>query len=299
MKKAFFWSAITGAVVAIFFFMKAVFSGTLILNPYVVHIGPLGIKWYGVIIGSSVLVAYLLARHQLLKEGVNEDEFLMAMVFVIPFAVVGGRLYYVAFTWDYFSKHLNLILDTRTGGMAIHGALFATFFAAWLFIKLRKKIKGSCSFGYLQAMDAFAMVVPFAQAMGRWGNFFNYEAYGAPTNLPWKMFVPMQYRMPQYVTYKFFTPTFLYETIADLLVFYIVYTYTQKRRRKYGQTFALYLILYSVFRFFNESFRLDSLWFYNLRIAQVVSVVLIVIGCILFAHVSKKGVDVREEVESA
>ncbi len=294
MKKILFWSVLTAVVVAMYFFMKDVFNGSIILNPYLLTLGPLKIKWYGAIIGSSVIVAYLLARHQLLKEGVKEDEFLMAMVFVIPFAVLGGRLYYVAFTWSYFSKHLNLILDTRTGGMAIHGALFATFLMAEVFILLRKKIKGSCSFTYLQAMDAFAMVAPFAQAMGRWGNFFNYEAYGAPTDLPWKMFVPLQYRMPQYANYKFFTPTFLYETIADLFVFYVVYTYTQKRRTRFGQTFALYLILYSVFRFFNESFRLDSLWFYNLRIAQVVSIVLIIIGSVLFAYTSKKGKKVEE-----
>ncbi|WP_051962876.1 prolipoprotein diacylglyceryl transferase [Mesoaciditoga lauensis] len=294
MKKILFWSMLTAGVIAIFFFMKAVFNGSLILNPYLLSVGAIKIKWYGAIIGSSVIVAYLLARHQLLKEGVKEDEFLLGMVFVIPFAVLGGRLYYVAFTWSYFSKHLNLVLDTRTGGMAIHGALFATFLMTEVFILLRRKIKGSCSFSYLQAMDAFAMVVPFAQAMGRWGNFFNYEAYGAPTNLPWKMFVPPQYRMPQYMSYKFFTPTFLYETIADLIVFYIVYTYTQKKRTRFGQTFALYLILYSVFRFFNESFRLDSLWFYNLRIAQVVSVVLIIIGAVLFAYVSKNGKRVEE-----
>jgi phosphatidylglycerol:prolipoprotein diacylglycerol transferase len=297
MKKILFWSILTAGIVGIFFFMKAVFNGSLILNPYLISLGALKIKWYGAIIGSSVIVAYLLARHQLLKEGVKEEEFLLGMVFVIPFAVLGGRLYYVAFTWDYFSNHLNLILNTRTGGMAIHGALFATFLMTEVFILLRRKIKGNCSFTYLQAMDAFAMVAPFAQAMGRWGNFFNYEAYGAPTNLPWKMFVPIQYRIPQYIHYKFFTPTFLYETIADLLVFYIVYTYTQKKRTKFGQTFALYLILYSVFRFFNESFRLDSLWFYNLRIAQVVSVVLIIIGAILFAYTNKNGKRV-EEVKS-
>ena len=299
MKKIVFWSIVAAAVIAIYFFLRAVFSGSLILDPYIVSVGFLRIKWYGVIIGSSVIVAYLLARHQLLTEGVKEDEFLLAMVFVIPFAVLGGRLYYVAFTWNtFFSKHLNLIFDTRTGGMAIHGALFAIFLAAWLFIIMVRRIKGRCSFGYLQAMDAFTMVAPFAQAMGRWGNFFNYEAHGGPTTLPWKMYVPPQYRMPQYANFKYFYPTFLFESIADLFVFYILYTYTKKRRMKYGQTFSLYLILYSVFRFFNEAFRTDSLWFYNLRIAQVVSVILIVIGAVLFAYVSKKGknVETKEEV---
>ncbi len=294
-KKILFWSVLTAVVVVLYFFTKEVFSGNIILDPYALNISFLHIKWYGIIIGSSVIVAYLLARHQLLKEGVDEDEFLLAMVFVIPIAVLGGRLYYVAFTWDYFSKHLNQILTPWTGGMAIHGVLLGVFFGAWLFIRLKKH----CSFTYLQGMDAFAMVAPFAQAMGRWGNFFNYEAYGAPTNLPWKMYVPPQYRMPQYVNYKFFTPTFLYETIADLLVFYVVYTYTKKKRKKFGQTFALYLILYSVFRFFNESFRLDSLWFFNLRIAQVVSVILIVVGAWLFAYSTKRGRDVsfnKEEV---
>ncbi len=296
MKKGIFWTAVAAVSVALFFFLRAVFSGHIILNPYAVNISFLHIKWYGVIIGSSVIVAYLIARNQLLKEGVNEDEFLMAMVVAIVFAVVGGRLYYVAFTWnEYFSKHLWQILQPWTGGMAIHGALFGIFLAGWLFVKLKK----NCSFTYLQAMDAFTMVAPFAQAMGRWGNFFNYEAYGAPTSLPWKMFVPPQYRMPQYASYSYFYPTFLFESIADLFVFYILYTYTKKRRKKFGQTFSLYLILYSIFRFFNEAFRTDSLWFYNLRIAQVVSVILIVIGVVTFAYVSKNGKNVQTEVEKS
>ncbi len=293
MKKIVFWSIVAAVSVALFFFLREVFAGNIILDPYAVNLPFLHIKWYGVIIGSSVVVAYLIARNQLLKEGVKEDEFLMAMVVAIFFAVVGGRLYYVAFTWnEYFSKHLWQIPQPWTGGMAIHGVLFGTFFAGWLFVKLKK----NCSFTYLQSMDAFTMVAPFAQAMGRWGNFFNYEAYGAPTNLPWKMFVPLQYRMPQYANYSYFYPTFLFESIANLFVFYILYTYTKKRRKKYGQTFSLYLILYSTFRFFNEAFRTDSLWFYNLRIAQVVSVILIIIGAITFAYVSKKGKEVQTEV---
>ncbi len=295
MKKIIFWSIIAAVVAGLYFFLKAVFSGQLILDPYLIDTSFLHVKWYGVLIGSSVVIAYLLARSQLLKEGVKEDEFIIAMVVTIPFAVIGGRLFYVAFTWnEYFKYHLNQVFEPWTGGMAIFGALIGVFFGGWLYTLINKR----ASFTYLQAMDAFAMVVPFSQAMGRWGNFFNYEAYGVPTDLPWKMFIPIQYRMPGYGAYSFFTPTFLYESIGDLIIFYILYTFTKKYRTKYGQSFALYLLLYPALRIFVESLRLDSLWFYSLRIDQVTPVFLIIIGGLIFAWTKRKGKQVGLEVKS-
>ncbi len=285
MKKVLFWSILIAVIVALYFFLKDTFSGHLILDPYLINTSFLHVKWYGVIIGSSVIVAYLIARSQLLHEGVKEDEFIIAMVITIPFAVIGGRLFYVAFTWnEYFKYHVNQILEPWTGGMAIFGALIGMFFGGWLYLRLNRR----ASFKYLQAMDAVAMVLPFAQAMGRWGNFFNHEAYGVPTNLPWKMYVPPDYRMPGYGQYAFFTPTFLYEAIGDFLIFYILYKFTKKYRTKYGQTFALYLILYPTLRIFVESLRLDSLWFYSLRIDQVVPVIFIISGGLLFGWLKRK-----------
>ncbi|BBJ28922.1 prolipoprotein diacylglyceryl transferase [Athalassotoga saccharophila] len=285
MKKVLFWSILIAVIVALYFFLRDTFSGHLILDPYLINTSFLHVKWYGVIIGSSVIVAYLIARSQLLHEGVKEDEFIIAMVVTIPFAVIGGRLFYVAFTWnEYFKYHVNQILEPWTGGMAIFGALIGMFFGGWLYLRLNRK----ASFTYLQAMDAVAMVLPFAQGMGRWGNFFNHEAYGVPTNLPWKMYVPPDYRMPGYGQYAFFTPTFLYEAIGDFLIFYILYKFTKKYRTKYGQTFALYLILYPTLRIFVESLRLDSLWFYSLRIDQVVPVIFIISGGLIFGYLKRK-----------
>ncbi len=286
LKKVIFWSIVAGVAIVLFFFLRDVFSGHLILDPYAIDTSFLHVKWYGIIIGSSVIVSYLIARHQLLSEGVKEDDFIMVMVVAIFFAVLGGRLFYVSFTWnEYFKYHVSQILEPWTGGMAIFGALMGIFFAGWLYTRLKK----NCSFTYLEALDAFAMVAPFAQAMGRWGNFFNYEAYGGPTDLPWKMFVPLQYRMPQFVSDKFFTPTFLYESIVDLFVFYLIYTFTKNKRTTYGQTFALYLILYSSGRFFNEAMRLDSLWFYSIRVDQVMPVIFIVTGSLIFAYIKRHG----------
>jgi phosphatidylglycerol:prolipoprotein diacylglycerol transferase len=291
LKKILFWSIVTAVIVAIYFFLKVTFSGSLVLDPYLINNSFLHVKWYGVIIGSSVVVAYLLVRNQLLREGVKEDEFIIAMVVAIPFAVIGGRLFYVAFTWnEYFKYHINQILEPWTGGMAIFGALIGMFFGGWLYLRLNK----NASFKYLQAMDALGMVLPFAQGMGRWGNFFNHEAYGVPTNLPWKMFVPPLYRMPGYENFAFFTPTFIYEGIGDFLIFYILYEFTKKYRMKYGQTFALYLLLYPTLRIFVESLRLDSLWLYSLRIDQVVPVIFIISGGLLFAWIKRNGLMIKE-----
>ncbi|MFN3692287.1 MAG: prolipoprotein diacylglyceryl transferase, partial [Fervidobacterium sp.] len=143
-------------------------------------------------------------------------------------------------------------------------------------------------FSFVHATDLFTSVLPIGQAIGRWGNFFNYEAYGRPTNLPWKMFVPPEKRMPGFDTYEFFHPTFLYESLWNIIVFIFLYFVIEKRKQNFGETTALYLILYSVGRFMIESLRLDSLMVSNFRTAQVVSVLLIITGAVWYAFLLGK-----------
>ncbi len=292
MKKKIVISSILIAVaVVMFFFLKAVFRGDLILNPIIVeNLGPFTIRWYGVLIAAAIITAYLLARRKAFKEGIKEEHIIEGIFLGIIFGVMGARLYYVAFNFEFYRGDFWSIFRTWDGGLAIHGAFFAALLVAFLYVKLRKKAQ----LNFFQVTDLFTAVLPLAQAIGRWGNFMNYEAYGSPTDLPWKMFVPEQYRMPGYSKFEYFHPTFLYESLANIAIFAFLYWYLEKRRN-YGEVTALYMILYSTIRFFVEGLRLDSLYIgqTELRTAKVVSVVLFVAGVVLFILARYKGKPVK------
>ena len=290
-KKIVISSVLIAVAVAMFFFLRAVFSGELILNPIIVeNLGPFTIRWYGVLIAAAIITAYLLARSKAFKEGIKEEHIIEGIFLGIIFGVIGARLYYVAFNFEYYRGDFWSIFRTWDGGLAIHGAFFAALLVAFLYVKLRKKAQ----LNFFQVTDLFTAVLPLAQAIGRWGNFMNYEAYGSPTDLPWKMFVPEQYRMPGYSKFEYFHPTFLYESLANIAIFAFLYWYLEKRRN-YGEVTALYMILYSTIRFFVEGLRLDSLYIgqTELRTAKVVSVVLFVAGIVLFILARYKGKPVK------
>jgi len=285
LKKILWASVIAITILLIFFFLKPVFSGNIILNSVIFRLGKLQVRWYGVLIASGIIIAYVVARVRIKAENINEDQVIEGLFYGVIAGVIGARIYYVIFNWDYFSKNPSDIFKTWNGGLAIHGAIIAAIIVAFLYTRLKKNV----TFGFLQILDIALMVFPLAQAIGRWGNFFNYEAFGKPTDLPWKMFVPVQNRPFAYRKFEYFHPTFLYESIWDLIVFSILFTYTKKYRRNFGETAALYMIFYSIGRFFIERLRLDSLYMGSLRTAQVISVVLIILGVLLFAYLRRKG----------
>jgi len=286
-KRVVLISVAAASVVALFFFLRAVFSGELILNPIIVEgLGPFSIRWYGVMIATAIIVAYVLGRHQGLKEGIKEDYMIEAVFIGIIFGVLGARIYYVAFNYEMYRGDFWSIFRTWDGGLAIHGAFFAALLVTFLYVTFRKK----ANLKFLQATDIFTAVLPLAQAIGRWGNFMNYEAYGSPTDLPWKMFVPLRYRMPGYSEFEYFHPTFLYESLANVAIFAVLYWYLGKRKN-YGEVTALYMVFYSIVRFFVEGLRLDSLYIgqTNIRTAKAVSVILLIAGIVLFIFSRYKG----------
>ena len=281
----------SASAVALFFFLRAVFSGELILNPVIVeNLGPFSVRWYGVMIATGIIAAYLLGRRQGLKEGIKEDYLIEGVFIGIVFGVLGARIYYVAFNYEIYRGDFWSIFRTWDGGLAIHGAFFAALLVTFLYVTFRKK----ADLKFLQVTDIFTAVLPLAQAIGRWGNFTNYEAYGSPTDLPWKMFVPLRYRMPGYSEFEYFHPTFLYESLANVVIFAVLYWYLGKRKN-YGEVTALYMVLYSIVRFFVEGLRLDSLYIgqSEVRTAQAVSVILLVVGIALFIFSRYKGKQVK------
>ena len=232
------------------------------------------IMWYGLLIGIGMVVAVVLSYRRAPKHGLNSERVLDVVLWSIPAGVIGARLYYVLFQWDYYKDHLKSILNIREGGLAIHGGiLVGVGLGAILLWKVWKE-------DVLAYVDLCIPTIALAQAIGRWGNYFNQEAYGRETTLPWAMMVDG----------KFVHPTFLYESIWCLLLgCFLIWLADSGRQRFKGQILCLYLMLYSVERFFVEGLRTDSLMIGPLRQAQVISLVLFAAGCVLWVILSKKN----------
>ena len=239
-------------------------------DPVAFSIFGLDIMWYGTLIGVGFMLAVAISYYRAPKYNIEPDFILTLTIWTIPAAIIGARLYYVIFSWDNYADNLSKILDIRSGGLAIHGGLILSFTVGYFLCKYYK-VK------FLDAADLIAPVIPLAQAIGRWGNFFNEEAHGGPTDLPWA----------QIIDGVGYHPTFLYESIWCLLLFIFLMYFSYHKKRFSGQIICLYGILYSLERFFVESLRTDSLMLGFLRQAQVISLV-IIIGCSILYFILKK-----------
>ena len=228
------------------------------------------IMWYGILMATGMILGVLLALKEAKRVGIDEDDVLNLALIAIPSGLLGARLYYVIFNWSYYSQNVSEILNFRGGGMAIHGALIGGILAGFIYTK----IKGIYFF---KMADAVMLGIPLAQAIGRWGNYINGEAHGGPTDLPWGIMVDgMKVH-----------PTFLYESIWDLGIFIFLWLF-RKNKKYEGQLAISYIILYSIGRFFIEGLRTDSLMIGPLRMAQVISLVAIIICLLLHKKLSKK-----------
>ena len=273
------------ALVLLFFFVKGVFDNSIQLNPVALKIGPFYIHWYGIVIAAGIIFCYIIGSRIGVKQGMSEEHMAEAIIVCIFFGIAGARLYYVFSQWDLYKNNLLEIFMTWHGGLAIYGGVLGALVGGALYTRFRK----NCSFTLFQGTDLAAALLPLGQAIGRWGNFFNYEAYGSPTDLPWKMFIPFSHRMPGYESFEYFHPTFLYESAWDILTFCILFFFYAKKRKNHGETTALYFVVYSLGRIFVEQLRLDSLYWGGWRAAQVTGVILVVIGVLLFTYFRKKG----------
>ncbi|MCR4441072.1 MAG: prolipoprotein diacylglyceryl transferase [Peptococcaceae bacterium] len=242
------------------------------INPVAFSLGPLTVRWYGILIASAVLLGTLLALREAERKKLNADHFLNVIIVTLPVAFIGARLYYVIFNWDYYSRYPGEIVAVWHGGLAIHGGLIAAFIAAYFVLK-------RYGISFWQAADISAPSIVLGQSIGRWGNFFNQEAYGYevdPDKIPWAMYIDGAYRHP----------TFLYESLWDLGIFLFLLWLRRRPKIKEGDVFLSYVLFYSLGRFFIEGLRTDSLMLASgLRAAQVVSALAAVVaGGLLFLH---------------
>lgn len=248
------------------FYLLPAFRGDIEVRPDI-YLGPLRIHLYGLTMALGILAGYLVVRKKLL----GADDLL---TWVVIFGLIGARAYFVIFSWEYFRENLIEIPQFWQGGLAIYGAVLGGFLGSYFYAK-RNKID------WLNLINLAVVGLPLGQTIGRFGNFFNQEAFGYPTDLPWKMYVSPASRPLEYLSAQYFHPAFLYEAVWDGLVFLILW------KKGGGRRVGLYLILYSLGRFFIESIRVDSFWIWGTRVDQITALVMITIGAALI-FLSKK-----------
>ena len=258
------------------------------------------IAYYGIIIGLGVIAGILLAAYLAKKSGINPDLIYDFALYEVVFSVIGARLYYVIFSWDLYKDNIWSVFNIREGGLAIYGAVIAAVLTAVVYTRVKK-------IAFWPLVDIGAPALILGQIMGRWGNFFNREAFGGYTDSLFAMQLPLDAvrvgditdemlankEVIDGIAYIQVHPTFLYESLWNLAVFGVL-LFFWKRKKFDGQIFLMYLFGYGVGRFLIEGLRTDSLMIPNtgLRVSQVLALVLVITSAILFfIKIKKKDVD--------
>jgi phosphatidylglycerol---prolipoprotein diacylglyceryl transferase len=238
------------------------------------QIGPLVIRWYGILMATAIVVALWMCHRQARREGLPADDIISVGQWAILAGLLGARMYEVIFNWDYYGQYPKKIFAVWEGGLAMHGGLIVgPLVGIWLAYLWGVPI--------LRGLDVTAPSFAIGQAIGRWGNFFNEEAFGRPTDLPWKLYISPPHRPPGYTHFDYFHPAFLYESLWDLAIFFVLVGWLRPRLREQpGALFFAYIGLYSIGRFAIEGLRLDSFWLGPFRVAQVASLLGVIIAIV-------------------
>ena len=267
-------------------------------------IGEMSIKWYGAIIAFGFLLAVLFGGRQAYKWKMSIDKMLDVLIYGTVGGILGARLYYVAFEWEYYSKHLNEVFQIWNGGLAIYGGIIGGILAAYITCKFNK-------LNFYNLLDLVGMSLLIGQGIGRWGNFMNQEAFGTNTDLPWGMrsAKTMDYILSNLDTFEekgivmdavgYVHPTFLYESLWCLLGFGILYLILRKFRKFSGQIFLCYGIWYGIGRTIFEGLRTDSLYIGNttIRVSQALSAAVVVIFTALLIVLLRKFIKNPQPIE--
>lgn len=260
------------------------------MNRVAFSIFGIDIMWYGILIASGMLLGILIAKYNSDKKKLNFDTMMDLILVALPSAIVGARLYYVVLEFNsYYKNHLGDIINIRQGGLAIHGGVIFALLAAFLLAR-KKKIS------FIKYADVAAPSIIIAQAIGRWGNFFNQEAHGGPVSYEFIKNFPSFIQKGMLIDGTYYHPTFLYESCWDIAVFIILMAIIHKTKKN-GVTLFSYIGLYSIGRFFIEGLRTDSLMLGPLRMAQVVSLCGVIAWLVFlyFTYVKKKTILPAEE----
>ncbi len=255
-------------------------------NPIAFNLFGFEIRWYGIITALSLIIGFVVAYFVAGYRKQRKEEILNFAPFAVIFSIIGARLLHVAVNWSYYAQHPLYIFALRRGGQAIQGAMLGGILTLIVFCRIRK-------LDFWLWADILAPGLILGQAIGRWGNFFNQEAFGRPTNLPWAIYIDPANRPYDYASYEYFHPTFLYESIANLLLFGILmlmHRYYRKRPGKlpYGLILAMYLGIYSIYRTFIEYYRIDSTYIGPVKVVYIINLITIIAAMFIANYVIRK-----------
>ncbi len=248
------------------------------MNPYAIQFHGINIKWYSIFILAGIMLAWIFVNNEARKFEIKKDFLLNLIFWAVVFGIIGARTYYVAFNWDYYSANINEIWQIWNGGLAIHGGLIAGALVVILYSR-KYKVSG------LRMLDIASPYILLAQAIGRWGNFMNSEAFGPVTTFEHLKSLKI---IPDFVIYGmhidgyYRTPTFYYESLWCLLGVIVILIIRKLKYTRVGQQIGVYLMWYSVGRFFIESLRTDSLMFGYFKVAQIMSIIMFIAGLVLY-----------------
>lgn len=251
-----------------------------------IDLGFVSIRFYSICILVGIVLAYFLITRESVKHGYNKEEISNLIFYSVLIGIVGARLYYCLFNLDYYLSSPLSIFMVWEGGLAIHGGIIFGAITAYVYAK-KKKMK------LLPILDYMVVGLIIAQAVGRWGNFFNGEAHGGVTTLEYlkSLYLPKFIIDGMYIDGQYYIPTFLYESLWCLLGFIIMILARNKKIVKVGYLTGFYFVWYGIIRFFVEGLRTDSLMFLNIRVAQVVSIIMILIGLFVFIYSYRKNMN--------
>lgn len=256
------------------------------LNPIAFNLGGIQVHWYGIIIASAVVLATILAVQEAKRRRIDPDSIYDLILWALPVAIITARMYYVIFEWGYYQNHVDEIVRVWDGGIAIYGALIGAGIVVYLF----------CRANWIPVwlmLDIIAPVLIMAQGIGRWGNFMNQEAFGRITSLTFlqSLHLPHFIIQQMLIDGAYRQPTFLYESLWDILGFIVLMSLRHKKHLfKQGEVFLSYVIWYASGRFFVEGMRTDSLMLLGIRVSQWLSVILFIgaIGILVFRRKSMR-----------
>ena len=277
------------------------------------NLGFLNIRWYGLLICISVIIGIFISKKLAKSRNIDPQYVSDILPSLIIYSIIGARAYYVIFEWRQYSGNnfftsfeiFNSVVQIPSflaiweGGIAIHGGLIGGFLSILFFCK-------SKNINLKTFIDILIPSIILGQSIGRWGNFFNNEAFGIPTNLPWKLFIPIQNRPIEFINYQFFHPTFIYESLWNFLIFIILIIIFNKQNKnnfvRPGFISCFYLISYSFGRFWIEGLRIDPLCIGGLppfcdgglRMAQFISIFLFSSGLIGIFFLKLKSYKVKK-----
>ncbi|WP_146547550.1 prolipoprotein diacylglyceryl transferase [Rummeliibacillus suwonensis] len=248
------------------------------INPVAFTLGPISVRWYGIIIACGIIIAYFVGQREMIKRGFNEEILTDLLIWAVPISIICARIYYVTFEWPYYAAHPDEIIQIWHGGIAIHGALIGAFVTAIIFTHKR-------GISFWKIADILAPSLIIGQIIGRWGNFMNQEAYGGVVERSFleNLHLPNWLIEQMNVNGFYHHPTFLYESVWNLIGLIILLVLRKVNPRR-GEIFLTYIIWYSFGRFFVERMRTDSLLIGDLRMAQIVSLVGLVLGVIILIY---------------